>query len=66
MMLCDDSVMTLALRQKAKFEYRDFQRQKSDTQKHRKRVQEVKSSIPSAQITKIQKIQERPQTAVKS
>jgi hypothetical protein len=52
MMLCDASVMSLVLRQQAKFEYLDFQRQKEETLKHRKRVSEVKTTVPSAQISK--------------
>ena len=50
MLLCDDSVMSLVLRQRQKFEYRNFEKLKSATASHRARVNEAKTSVPSYKV----------------
>lgn len=47
MIICSDDQMTLALRQRAKIEYRDFQKMARENEKMRKRLQEIKPSVPS-------------------
>jgi hypothetical protein len=50
MVICDEKQMTLALRQRAKVEYRDFQKMQRQNEQMRKRLNKIRPSVPSSVV----------------